>query len=226
MDKIAVIIPCYNEEQTIRKVIEDYRHILPEAAIYVFDNASTDNTAILSHQAGAVVKTVEEKGKGNVIREAFKTINAECYLIVDGDDTYPPSIARMMCDYVLHNGYHMVSADRLSTTYFSENKRLFHNVGNIMVRTLVNLLYHGHVKDVMTGYRAISYQFAKSFVPMHNGFEIETEMTIYCLKNNLYIFELPAIYRDRAPGSKSKLNTLIDGCKILKTIISMYSTKN
>ncbi|MDD6319782.1 MAG: glycosyltransferase family 2 protein [Oscillospiraceae bacterium] len=222
MSKIAVLIPCYNESQTIAKVITDYRAVLPEADIYVYDNNSSDGTDEIARAAGAIVRYEHRQGKGNVIRSMFRDINADCYLMVDGDDTYPPENAQEMVDKVLIDGYDMVIGDRLSSTYFTENKRPFHNTGNVMVRKLVNSFFDGNVTDIMTGYRAFSPAFVKGFPIMSKGFEIETEMTIHALDNNLALISIPVSYRDRPEGSKSKLNTFADGFKVLKTIARLF----
>lgn len=215
---IAVLIPCYNESQTIAKVIEDYRSALPEADIYVYDNNSKDGTDEIARQAGAIVRYERRQGKGNVIRTMFREIDADCYLMIDGDDTYPAENAREMVNQVLEQGVDMVVGDRLSSTYFTENKRPFHNVGNVLVRKLVNGFFGGNVTDIMTGYRAFSRTFVKSFPIMSKGFEIETEMTIHALDKNLCLSSVPVGYRDRPAGSESKLNTFSDGFKVLKTI--------
>lgn len=218
MKKIAVLIPCYNESQTIAKVISDYRMALPEADIYVYDNNSKDRTDEIARKAGAIVRYERRQGKGNVIRTMFREIDADCYLMIDGDDTYPADNAREMVAQVLEQGVDMVIGDRLSSTYFTENKRPFHNTGNILVRKLVNSFFGGNVTDIMTGYRAFSRTFVKSFPIMSKGFEIETEMTIHALDKNLVLSSVPVGYRDRPEGSVSKLNTFSDGFKVLKTI--------
>lgn len=215
---IAVLIPCYNESQTIAKVIADYRAVLPEADIYVYDNNSKDGTDEIARRAGAIVRYERRQGKGNVIRTMFREIDADCYLMIDGDDTYPAENARGMVTQVLEQGVDMVIGDRLSSTYFTENKRPFHNVGNVLVRKLVNGFFGGDVTDIMTGYRAFSRTFVKSFPIMSKGFEIETEMTIHALDKNLCLSSVPVGYRDRPAGSESKLNTFSDGIKVLKTI--------
>lgn len=215
---IAVLIPCYNGSQTIAKVIADYRAVLPEADIYVYDNNSKDGTDEIARKAGAIVRYERRQGKGNVIRTMFREIDADCYLMIDGDDTYPAENAREMVNQVLEQGVDMVVGDRLSSTYFTENKRPFHNVGNVLVRKLVNSFFGGNVTDIMTGYRAFSRTFVKSFPIMSKGFEIETEMTIHALDKNLCLSSVPVGYRDRPAGSESKLNTFSDGFKVLKTI--------
>ena len=221
MDKIAVLIPCYNESATIAKVVKDYRAALPEAAIYVYDNNSTDGTDEIARAAGAVVRYERRQGKGNVIRTMFREIDAECYLMIDGDDTYPAEDARAMADGVLRDGYDMVIGDRLSSTYFTENKRPFHNSGNVLVRKLVNRFFGGHVTDIMTGYRAFNFTFVKTYPVLSRGFEVETEMTIHSLNNNLRLYEMPIQYRDRPEGSVSKLDTVGDGIKVMSTIFRM-----
>lgn len=222
MKKIAVLIPCYNESVTIKKVIEDYRKALPEADIYVYDNNSTDGTDEIAREAGATVRYEYRQGKGNVIRSMFRDIEADCYLMIDGDDTYPAESAREMCELVLEKKADMVIGDRLSSTYFVENKRAFHNAGNRMVRGLINKLFQSNVRDIMTGYRAFSRLFVKSFPVLSKGFEIETEMTIHALDKNFMLQEIPVAYRDRPEGSVSKLNTVSDGLKVLKTIPTLF----
>ncbi|WP_304757205.1 glycosyltransferase [Faecalibaculum rodentium] len=218
--KIAVLIPCYNEALTVEKVIEDYRGAFPSAEIYVYDNNSTDNTAEIARNAGAIVRHEYAQGKGNVIRAMFKDIEADCYIMADGDDTNPP--VPEMAEIVLRGEAEMVIGDRLSSTYFEENKRLFHNTGNKMVRALINTLFDVHVTDIMTGSRAFSYTFVKTFPVLSKGFEIETEMTIHAAANNLRMVEVPTNYRDRPEGSESKLNTYSDGFKVLKTIARLF----
>lgn len=220
--KIAVLIPCYNEGKTIEKVVKDYKKALPEADIYVYDNNSTDGTDEIARQAGAIVKYEYRQGKGNVIRSMFKQIDADCYLMVDGDDTYPAEDARKMCDLVLEGKADMVIGDRLSSTYFSENKRAFHNFGNKIVRLLINKLFNNKIKDIMTGYRAFSYEFVKTYPVLAKGFEIETEMTIHAVDKNFLLQEVPVAYRDRPEGSVSKLNTYRDGFKVLKLIATLF----
>lgn len=222
MDKIAVLIPCYNESVTIKKVIEDYKRALPEAVIYVYDNNSTDGTGEIAAAAGAKVVREYRQGKGNVIRSMFRDIEAECYLMIDGDDTYPAENAREMVNCVLDKKVDMVIGDRLSSTYFTENKRPFHNTGNKVVRGLINWLFDSNVQDIMTGYRAFSRLFVKSFPVLSKGFEIETEMTIHALDKNFLLEEIPVTYRDRPEGSESKLNTVSDGIKVLKTIANLF----
>ncbi len=224
MDKVAILIPCYNESITIKKVITDYKKALPEAAIYVYDNNSNDHTDEIAKNAGAIVRYEYRQGKGNVIRSMFRDIEAECYLMIDGDDTYPAENAKEMCDLVLQGKADMVIGDRLSSTYFEENKRPFHNLGNEIVRRAINVLWHPkkQILDVMTGYRAFSPMFVKSFPILSKGFEIETEMTIHALDKNLLIQSMPVQYRDRPAGSESKLNTYTDGMKVLLTIFNLY----
>lgn len=222
MDKIAVLIPCYNEAQTIEKVVTDFKRTLPEAVIYVYDNNSTDNTADIAAAAGAVVRHEYQQGKGNVIRRMFRDIDAECYLMVDGDDTYPAEFAPEMAAKVLERNVDMVVGDRLSSTYFEENKRPFHNFGNSLVRWSINKLFHNDIKDIMTGYRAFSYQFVKTFPVLSQGFEIETEMTIHASDKNMFMENVVIEYRDRPEGSESKLNTYSDGIKVLLTIAGLF----
>ena len=222
MDKIAVLIPCYNESKTVKKVINDYQAILPEATIYVYDNNSTDDTAAIAEAEGAIVRHEYHQGKGNVIRRMFREIDAEAYIMVDGDDTYPAEFAREMVDKVLERHVDMVVGDRLSSTYFTENKRPFHNFGNSLVRQSINTLFKSDIKDIMTGYRAFSYQFVKSFPVLSKGFEIETEMSIHAVHKNLLVENVIVTYRDRPEGSESKLNTYSDGFKVIKTIIKLY----
>ena len=206
-NKIAVLIPCYNEAKTIEKVVKDYKKALPNASIYVYDNNSSDNTDKIAKKAGAIIKYEYRQGKGNVIRSMFKDIDADCYLMIDGDDTYPAESAKEMCNYILNGEADMVIGDRLSSTYFKENKRPFHNFGNVLVRWLINTLFKSKVRDIMTGYRAFSYEFVKTFPILSHGFEIETEMTIHALDKNFLLKEIPVEYRDRPNGSVSKLNT-------------------
>lgn len=222
MDKIAVLIPCYNESKTIEKVVLDFKEALPEAIIYVYDNNSSDGTDIIAKKAGAVVRYEHQQGKGNVIRRMFREIDAECYIMVDGDDTYPASSAREMVDAVLERKVDMVVGDRLSSTYFTENKRPFHNFGNRIVRQSINVLFGSDIKDIMTGYRAFGYRFVKSFPVLSKGFEIETEMTIHAIDKNMAIQNVIIEYKDRPQGSESKLNTVSDGIKVLKTILRLW----
>lgn len=222
MDKIAVLIPCYNESKTITKVVSDWKEAIPEAVIYVYDNNSSDNTAELATQAGAVVRHEFQQGKGNVIRRMFREIDAESYLMVDGDDTYPAKFGREMIDKVLQHHADMVVGDRLSSTYFTENKRPFHNFGNSLVRKAINVLFKNDIKDIMTGYRAFSYNFVKTFPVLSKGFEIETEMSIHAIDKNMQVENIVIEYRDRPEGSVSKLNTYTDGMKVLRTIGRLY----
>ena len=222
MDKIAVLIPCYNEEKTIEKVVRDAKAALPEAVIYVYNNNSTDRTAELAEKAGAVVRQEYKQGKGNVIRRMFQEVDALCYIMVDGDDTYPMENAREMADLVLERNSDMVVGDRLSSTYFEENKRPFHNMGNSLVRASINALFKSDIRDIMTGYRAFSYRFVKTFPVLSRGFEIETEMTIHAVYNNMQVDNVVITYRDRPEGSESKLNTYSDGFRVLKTIFRMF----
>jgi len=222
MNKIAVLIPCYNESKTIAKVVKNYKEALPEADIYVYDNNSVDETDKIAKEAGAIVRYERRQGKGNVIRSMFHQIDADCYLMIDGDDTYPAENARHMCVEVLSGEADMVIGDRLSSTYFEENKRPFHNIGNVTVRYLINKLFHSNVRDIMTGYRAFSRDFVKMFPVLSKGFEIETEMTIHALDKNMLLKEIPVTYRDRPAGSVSKLNTYSDGMKVIFTIFRLF----
>ena len=222
MDKIAVLIPCYNESMTVAKVVTDWKAALPEATVYVYDNNSTDGTAEIAEKAGAVVRYEYSQGKGNVIRRMFREIDAQVYLMVDGDDTYPADHAREMADLVLYKQSDMVIGDRLSSTYFTENKRRFHNFGNSIVRFGINTLFHSKIRDVMTGCRAFSYEFVKTFPVLSAGFEIETEMTIHALDKNMKVDHVIIQYRDRPEGSTSKLNTVKDGLKVLRTILTLH----
>ena len=223
MDKVAVLIPCYNESKTIAKVVTDFQAVLPaDSVIYVYDNNSTDGTAEIAAAAGAVVRHEYQQGKGNVIRRMFREIDAQCYLMVDGDDTYPAEFAPEMIAKVLDRGVDMVVGDRLSATYFTENKRPFHNFGNKLVRHSINALFKSNIQDIMTGYRAFSYQFVKSFPVLSKGFEIETEMSIHAIEKNMLVESVIVTYRDRPEGSVSKLNTVSDGIKVLGTIGKLY----
>lgn len=224
MDKIAVLIPCYNESHTIKKVITEFKSALPESVIYVYDNNSSDGTDKAALEAGAVVYYEFQQGKGNVIRRMFRDIDAECYIITDGDDTYPAGTARQMAELVLEKKADMVIGDRLSSTYFTENKRPFHNFGNRLVCKSINVLFHNDIKDIMTGYRAFSYEFVKTFPVLSKGFEIETEMSIHAVDKNMFIQNVEVNYRDRPDGSVSKLNTYSDGFKVLRTILRLYRT--
>ena len=222
MDRIAVLVPCYNEAQTIEKVVSDWKTALPEAVVYVYDNNSTDDTAAIARAAGAIVRSEPQQGKGNVVRSMFHDIDAECYIMVDGDDTYPADAGPAMAKEVLENGIDMVIGDRLSSTYFTENKRPFHGFGNSLVRFSINRMFHSNVRDVMTGLRAMSYRFAKSFPVVSQGFEIETEMTIHAIDKNMALKNEIIEYRHRPEGSESKLNTVSDGLKVLRTILRLY----
>ena len=222
MEKIAVLIPCYNEEKTIKKVVRDWTKELPEATIYVYNNNSTDRTAEIAKEAGAVVRDEYQQGKGNVIRRMFREIDAQCYVMIDGDDTYPAEFGREMVDKVLERKVDMVVGDRLSSTYFEENKRPFHNFGNSLVRGTINRLFRSNIRDIMTGYRAFSYQFVKTFPVLSKGFEIDTEMSIHAVDKNMLVENVIIDYRDRPDGSESKLNTYSDGAKVLKTIMGLY----
>ena len=222
LDKIAVLIPCYNESVTIAKVVKDFRAVLPEATIYVYDNNSTDGTDEIARQAGAIVRYERKQGKGNVIRTMFREVDAEVYLMIDGDDTYPAEHARELVDLVLNKGAHMVVGDRLSSTYFEENKRPFHNFGNSFVRFAINRVFKSDIRDIMTGYRAFSYEFVKTFPVISKNFEIETEMTIHAVDKNLDVANVVIDYRDRQEGSVSKLNTVQDGIKVIGTIARLF----
>ncbi len=222
MDRIAILIPCYNECKTIKKVVTDWKREMPQAAIYVYDNNSTDGTADIARAAGAIVRYERNQGKGNVIRRMFREIEAECYIMVDGDDTYPAEYGKMLASSVLENQADMVVGDRLSSTYFEENKRPFHNFGNSIVRIFINSLFKSSIKDIMTGYRAFSYQFVKTFPVLSQGFEIETEMSIHAVDKNMRIENVVIEYRDRPEGSVSKLSTYSDGIRVLKTILRLY----
>lgn len=222
MDKTAVLIPCYNEAQTIEKVVTDFRKALPEAVIYVYDNNSSDGTAEIARKAGAVVRHEYKQGKGNVLRRMFREIDAQAYVLVDGDDTYPAGSAPEMVQRVLEHQADMVVGDRLSSTYFTQNKRPFHNFGNSMVRGAINFLFHSSIKDILTGYRAFSYQFIKTYPVLARGFEIETEMSIHAVECGMQVENVVVEYRDRPAGSESKLNTYSDGFRVLRTIIRLF----
>ena len=222
MDDVAVLIPCYNEEKTIAKVIHDFKSVLPEAVIYVYDNNSVDRTVEMAKEAGAVIRHEYKQGKGNVIRRMFREVDARAYIMIDGDDTYPAEFAREMVDKIRERKVDMVVGDRLSSTYFTENKRLFHNFGNSIVRKTINILFKSDIKDIMTGYRAFSFQFVKSFPVLSHGFEIETEMSIHAVDKNMLVENVIVSYRDRPEGSQSKLNTYSDGFRVLRTIIRLY----
>ena len=224
MDKIAGLIPCYNESSTISKVVKDFKRVLPEAVVYVYDNNSTDGTDKIAEEAGAIVRYEHRQGKGNVIRRMFREVDAQCYIMTDGDDTYPAESAGKMADLVLKKNVDMVVGDRLSSTYFKENKRPFHNMGNSLVRKSINVLFKNDIKDIMTGLRAFSFEFVKTFPVLSKGFEIETEMSIHAVEKNMYVENVIIDYRDRPEGSESKLNTYSDGMKVLKTIVKLYRT--
>lgn len=221
-DRIAVLIPCYNESKTIEKVVTDFRRVLPEAVIYVYDNNSSDGTAEIAERAGAVVRRERMQGKGNVIRRMFREIDADCYVMADGDDTYPAENAPELVRLVLEEQADMVVGDRLSSTYFTENKRPFHNLGNSLVRASINLLFRSEIKDIMTGYRAFSYAFVKTYPVLSKGFEIETDMSIHAVTRNMLVRNVVIDYRDRPDGSISKLNTYSDGAKVLLTIARLF----
>ena len=220
--KTAVLIPCYNEAKTIGRVVADFKEKMPHADIYVYDNNSTDNTAELAEQAGAIVRYEHKQGKGNVVRTMFREVDADCYVMVDGDDTYPADFGPRLEQLVLSGKADMAVGDRLSSTYFTENKRPFHNFGNVLVRRMINFLFRAKLNDIMTGARAFSKDFVKSFPVISKGFEIETEMTIFALDNNFAMKEVPIAYQDRPQGSESKLNTYSDGLKVLKTIVNLF----
>lgn len=222
MDEIAILIPCYNESKTVTKVVNDWKEAMSEAVIYVYDNNSSDDTAELAKKAGAIVRSEYQQGKGNVIRRMFREIDAKCYLMVNGDDTYPAEFGREMVDKILTRNVDMVVGDRLSSTYFTENKRPFHNLGNSVVRKSINFLFKNDIKDIMTGYRAFSYNFVKTFPVLSKGFEIETEMSIHAVDKNMLVENTIIEYRDRPEGSESKLNTYSDGIKVLRTIGRLY----
>lgn len=224
MDQIAVLIPCFNEERTIGKVVTDFKKTLPDAAVYVYDNNSNDRTAAVARDAGAIVRKETLQGKGNVIRRMFREVDAECYIMADGDDTYPAEVAIEMVERVLENQADMVVGDRLSSTYFDENKRHFHNFGNALVQKSINKLFKSNIRDIMTGYRAFSYQFVKTFPVLSKGFEIETEMSIHAIDKNMNVANVVVEYRDRPDGSSSKLNTFSDGAKVIRTIVSLFET--
>lgn len=221
-DQVAVLIPCYNESKTIEKVVRDFRRALPSAAIYVYDNNSSDGTAEIAAQAGAIVRKERMQGKGNVIRRMFREIDADCYVMVDGDDTYPAENAPELVRMVLEEQADMVVGDRLSSTYFTENKRPFHNIGNSLVRACINMLFRSEIKDIMTGYRAFSYAFVKTYPVLSRGFEIETDMSIHAINRNMLVRNVIIDYRDRPNGSVSKLNTYSDGAKVLLTIARLF----
>lgn len=221
-DRIAVLIPCYNESKTIEKVVTDFRRVLPDAVIYVYDNNSSDGTGEIAERAGAIVRRERMQGKGNVIRRMFREIDADCYVMADGDDTYPAENAPELVRLVLEEQADMVVGDRLSSTYFTENKRPFHNLGNSLVRASINLLFRSEIKDIMTGYRAFSYAFVKTYPVLSKGFEIETDMSIHAITRNMLVRNVVIDYRDRPDGSVSKLNTYSDGAKVLLTIARLF----
>ena len=226
--EVAVLIPCFNEAKTIEKVVKDCKKYLVDddesfvTKVYVYDNNSTDGTYEIAEKVGAIVKKEPKQGKGNVIRSMLRDIDADCYLMIDGDDTYPLDEAKKLCEEVLNNGVDMAVGDRLSSTYFKENKRSFHGIGNKLVRFLINLLFKAHIRDMMTGYRALSHDFAKTFPILSKGFELEVEMTIFALGHNFSIKEVAVQYRDRPEGSESKLNTYSDGFKVIKRIMTLF----
>ncbi len=226
MDEIAVMIPCYNESKTIGKVVEDFHRVLPDAVIYVYDNNSTDGTDEIAKKAGAVVRYEYQQGKGNVVRRMFQEIDANCYILVDGDDTYPAESAPEMVHLVKNHNADMVVGDRLSSTYFTENKRPFHNLGNRLVRGMITKFFHGNIRDIMTGYRAFSYRFVKTFPILSCRFEIETEMSIHAIDKRLQIENVIIPYRDRPEGSESKLDTFSDGWSVIKTLIRLFRIYN
>ena len=219
--KTAVLIPCYNESKTIKKVVEDFKKILPHADIYVYDNNSIDGSDEIARNAGAIVCYEYKQGKGNVVKSMFRDISADCYIMVDADDTYPAESALEFEKLILEGKADMVIGDRLSSTYFTQNKRLFHNSGNRLVRKFINLFFSSDLKDIMTGMRAFSYDFVKSFPISSKEFEIETEMTVFALMNNFKIVEIPVNYRDRAGDSESKLNTYKDGFKVILMLLTL-----
>ena len=221
-DRVAVLIPCYNESKTIEKVVRDFRRALPDAAIYVYDNNSSDGTGEIAARAGAIVRRERMQGKGNVIRRMFREIDAACYVMTGGDDTYPAENAPELVRLVLEEQADMVVGDRLSSTYFTENKRPFHNTGNSVVRFGINTLFKSEIKDIMTGYRAFSYAFVKTYPVLSKGFEIETDMSIHAITRNMLVRNVVIDYRDRPEGSVSKLNTYSDGVKVLLTIARLF----
>ncbi len=222
MDKVAVLVPCYNEGRTIKKVVEDFRRVLPDAVIYVYDNNSTDGTDRIAREAGAVVRYERQQGKGSVIRRMFREVDAQVYLMVDGDDTYPAEAAPEMVRRVREEKADMVVGDRLSSTYYTENKRPFHNFGNSFVKNCINRFFDTHIQDIMTGYRAFNYSFVKTFPVLSKGFEIETEMSIHAADKHMQVDNVIVEYRDRPEGSESKLNTFSDGFKVLLRILNLY----
>lgn len=222
-DGIAVIIPCYNEALTIGKVIDDFRSELPEATVYVYDNNSTDGTAEIARTRGAIVKYEPRQGKGNVCRQMFRDIDADCYLMVDGDDTYPAESARSLCAPILAGEADMVVGDRLSNgAYAQQNARAFHGFGNDLVRAMIRWIYGYGFEDVMTGYRAMSRPFVKTFPVLSEGFQIETELSIHAVDRRWRIADVPVEYRNRPEGSVSKLNTVRDGLKVIAMIGTLF----
>lgn len=219
--KTVILIPCYNEAPTIEKVINDFKKELPHAEIIIYDNNSTDNTDIISKKAGATVKYEYSQGKGNVVKSMFRDIEADCYIMVDGDDTYSPSHAKEIEKLILDKKADMVIGDRLSSTYFKENKRRFHNTGNKLIRKLINIFFKSNLNDILSGMRGFNYDFVKSYPVSSKGFEVETEMTIFALSNNFKVVEVPILYKDRIEGSESKLNTYSDGYKVVMTFVSL-----
>lgn len=220
--KIAVLIPCYNEELTVEKTVSDFKRVLPNADIYVYNNNSKDRTKELALKAGAIVKDEYRQGKGAVVRSMFRDIDADVYIMVDGDDTYPAEEVDGLITPVLEGKADMVIGDRLSSTYYTENKRPFHNFGNSLVKGLINFLFKSNLNDIMTGYRSFSKRFVKCMPVMSDGFQIETEMTIFALTNNMQVVNVPITYRDRPEGSESKLNTFSDGYKVLLTLFNLF----
>lgn len=220
--KIAVLLPCYNESLTIEKVVKDFQVALPEAEIWVYDNNSTDGSAALAENAGAYVRFIRQQGKGHVVRRMFQEIDADCYVMVDSDDTYPADEVRKLVDPILSGEADMVIGDRLSSTYLTENKRQFHGFGNKLVRFLISKIFKQQIHDVMTGYRSFNRLFVKNCPVLSSGFEIETEMTLFALDKRMALKEVPITYRDRPEGSVSKLNTFSDGFKVLMTIFNMF----
>lgn len=220
--KIAVLIPCYNEELTVEKTVSDFKRVLPNADIYVYNNNSKDRTKELALKAGAIVRDEYRQGKGAVVRSMFRDIDADVYIMVDGDDTYPAEEVDGLITPVLEGKADMVIGDRLSSTYYTENKRPFHNFGNSLVKGLINFLFKSDLNDIMTGYRSFSKKFVKCMPVMSDGFQIETEMTIFALTNNMQVVNVPITYRDRPEGSESKLNTFSDGFKVLLTLFNLF----
>lgn len=220
--KIAVLIPCYNEELTVEKTVSDFKHVLPNADIYVYNNNSKDRTKELALKSGAIVRDEYRQGKGAVVRSMFRDIDADVYIMVDGDDTYPAEEVEDLITPVLEGKADMVIGDRLSSTYYTENKRPFHNFGNSLVKGLINFLFKSDLNDIMTGYRSFSKKFVKCMPVMSDGFQIETEMTIFALTNNMQVVNVPITYRDRPEGSESKLNTFSDGFKVLLTLFNLF----